>query len=126
MTNPGQNQTGEGTNNFTVPPFLKNISIQISSAVNPEDLKPSAATRREQFLESYARHMDQLQNASEGFRAIQELLAGDVTRDICLSDSGREGLSHIVGLLADESENAWGSLPQPDHMRAMLEGASHE
>lgn len=126
MTNPGQNQTGEGTNNFTVPPFLKNISIQISSAVNPEDLKSSAATRREQFLESYARHMDQLQNASEGFRAIQELLAGDVTRDICLSDSGREGLSHIVGLLADESENAWGGLPHPDYIRTMLEEMSNE
>lgn len=102
------------------------FQIPVSSAVSPSTPNHNAAARREQFLERYSRHMDSLQNTSEGLIALHELLAGDITRDLPLSDAGRAGLAYIIKTLAEENTNAWGSLPAPYQMKAMLEEAAHE
>lgn len=100
--------------------------LPFSSAVSPSTLNHDAGTMREQFLESYSRNMDSLREASEGFIALHELLSGNITRELFLSDSGRAGLAHIIKTLADENMNAWGSLPLPYQMKEMLEEAGNE
>lgn len=75
----------------------------------------------EQFLEEYKRNTDRIWNVIEGIIAIQELLAGEDSRDVHLSDSGRIGLSSILHTLNEELENALGSLPMPDQIKKMLE-----
>lgn len=102
------------------------FQIPVSSAVSPSTPNHDAAARREQFLERYSRHMDSLQQSSEGLIALHELLAGDVTRELSLSDSGRAGLAYIIKMLAEENTKAWGSLPAPYLMKEMLEEAAHE
>ena len=102
------------------------FQIPVSSAVSPSTSNHDAASRREQFLERYSRHMDSLQYTNEGFIALHELLAGNVTRELTLSDSGRAGLAYIIKTLAEENVNAWGSLPAPYQIKKMLEGVNHE
>lgn len=102
---------------------MTDLKIEMSTAVSSAS---NHAAERERFLEEYERNMARLVNASEGFRALQELLDGYESRGLPLSDSGRSGLALILRLLVEESESAWGSLPMPAHMRAMLEGVRHE
>ena len=71
--------------------------------------------------------MFRLCEASEGFIALHELLSSDETRDVHLSDPGREGLALILKLLGDEAIDAWSSLPTAQDMERLLqEGPRHE
>ena len=107
-------------------PLTEFFQIPVSSAVSPSTPNHNAAARREEFLERYSRNMDSLLNTGEGLIALHELLSGDITRELSLSDSGRAGLAYIIKTLAEENMNACGSLPAPYQMKKMLEEAAHE
>lgn len=103
---------------------MTELKIEMSTAASST---PNRAAEREEFLEEYERNMNRLCEASEGFIAIQELLSSDVTREVHLSDSGREGLALILKLLGDEVIDAWSSLPAVWEMKRLLqEGPHHE
>ena len=103
---------------------MTELKIEMSTAASST---PNRAAEREEFLEEYERNMNRLCEASEGFIAIQELLSSDVTREVHLSDSGREGLALILKLLGDEVIDAWSSLPAVWEMKRLLqEGPRHE
>ena len=103
---------------------MTELKIEMSTAASST---PNRAAEREAFLEEYQRNMFKLCEASEGFIAIQELLSSDVTREVHLSDSGREGLALILKLLGDEALDAWSSLPAVWEMKRLLqEGPHHE
>ena len=103
---------------------MTELKIEMSTAASST---PNRTAEREEFLEEYGRNMNRLCEASEGFIAIQELLSSDVTRDVHLSDSGREGLALILKLLGDEAIDAWSSLPAVQDMERLLqEGSRHE
>ena len=103
---------------------MTELKIEMSTAASST---PNRTAEREEFLEKYGRNMNRLCEASEGFIAIQELLSSDVTRDVHLSDSGREGLALILKLLGDEAIDAWSSLPAVWEMKRLLqEGPRHE
>ena len=104
---------------------MTELKIEMSTAASST---PNRAAEREEFLEEYGRNMNRLCEASEGFIAIQELLSSsDVTREVHLSDSGREGLALILKLLGDEVIDAWSSLPAVREMKRLLqEGPRHE
>lgn len=103
---------------------MTELKIEMSTAASST---PNRTAEREAFLEEYQRNMSRLCVASEGFIAIQELLSSDVTRDVHLSDPGREGLALILKLLGDEAIDAWSSLPTAQDMERLLqEGPRHE
>ncbi len=103
---------------------MTELKIEMSTAASST---PNRAAEREEFLEEYKKNMNRLCEASEGFIAIQELLSSDVTREVHLSDSGREGLALILKLLGDEALDAWCSLPTAQDMERLLqEGPRHE
>ena len=104
---------------------MTELKIEMSTAASST---PNRAAEREEFLEEYGRNINRLCEASEGFIAIQELLSSsDVTREVHLSDSGREGLALILKLLGDEVIDAWSSLPAVWEMKRLLqEGPRHE
>ena len=103
---------------------MTELKIEMSTAASST---PNRTAEREAFLEEYQRNMFRLCEASEGFIAIQELLSSDVTREVHLSDSGREGLALILKLLGDEALDAWCSLPTAQDMERLLqEGPRHE
>lgn len=103
---------------------MTELKIEMSTAASST---PNRTAEREAFLEEYQRNMFRLCEASEGFIAIQELLSSDETRDVHLSDSGREGLALILKLLGDEVIDAWSSLPAVWEMKRLLqEGPHHE
>ena len=104
---------------------MTELKIEMSTAVSST---PNRTAEREAFLEEYQRNMFRLCEASEGFIAIQELLSSsDVTQDIHLSDSGREGLALILKLLGNEALDAWCSLPTAQDIERLLqEGPRHE
>ena len=103
---------------------MTELKIEMSTAASST---PNRTAEREAFLEEYQRNMFRLCEASEGFFAIQELLSSDETRDVHLSDSGREGLALILKLLGDEAMDAWSSLPTAQDMERLLqEGPRHE
>ena len=103
---------------------MTELKIEMSTAASST---PNRAAEREEFLEEYKKNMNRLCEASEGFIAVQELLSSDVTREVHLSDSGREGLALILKLLGDEVIDAWSSLPAVWEMKRLLqEGPRHE
>ena len=103
---------------------MTELKIEMSTAASST---PNRTAEREEFLEEYGRNMNRLCEASEGFIALQELLSGNVTREVHLSDSGREGLALILKLLGDEALDAWGCLPNVWEMKRLLqEGPRHE
>ena len=103
---------------------MTELKIEMSTAASST---PNRTAEREEFLEAYRKNMNRLCEASEGFIAIQELLSSDVTREVHLSDSGREGLALILKLLGDEVIDAWSSLPAVWEMKRLLqEGPHHE
>lgn len=103
---------------------MTELKIEMSTAASST---PNRTAEREAFLEEYQRNMFRLCEASEGFIAIQELLSSDETRDVHLSDPGREGLALILKLLGDEAIDAWSSLPTAQDMERLLqEGPRHE
>ena len=103
---------------------MTELKIEMSTAASST---PNRTAEREEFLEAYRKNMNRLCEASEGFIAIQELLSSDVTRDVHLSDSGREGLALILKLLGDEALDAWCCLPTAQDMERLLqEGPRHE
>ena len=103
---------------------MTELKIEMSTAASST---PNRTAEREEFLEEYGRNMNRLCEASEGFIAVQELLSSDVTREVHLSDSGREGLALILKLLGDEVIDAWSSLPAVWEMKRLLqEGPRHE
>ena len=103
---------------------MTELKIEMSTAASST---PNRAAEREEFLEEYKKNMNRLCEASEGFIALQELLSGNVTREVHLSDSGREGLALILKLLGDEAIDAWSSLPTAQDMERLLqEGPRHE
>lgn len=104
---------------------MTELKIEMSTAASST---PNRTAEREEFLEAYRKNMNRLCEASEGFIAIQELLSSsDVTRDVHLSDSGREGLALILKLLGDEAIDAWCSLPTAQDIERLLqEGPRHE
>ena len=103
---------------------MTELKIEMSTAASST---PNRTAEREEFLEEYGRNMNRLCEASEGFIALQELLSGNVTREVHLSDSGREGLALILKLLGDEAIDAWSSLPTAQDMERLLqEGPRHE
>lgn len=103
---------------------MTELKIEMSTAASST---PNRTAEREAFLEEYQRNMFRLCEASEGFFAIQELLSSDETRDVHLSDPGREGLALILKLLGDEAIDAWSSLPTAQDMERLLqEGPRHE
>ena len=103
---------------------MTELKIEMSTAASST---PNRAAEREAFLEEYQRNMFRLCEASEGFIAIQQLLSSDVTREVHLSDSGREGLALILKLLGNEALDAWGSLPTAQGIERLLqEGPRHE
>lgn len=103
---------------------MTDLKIEMSTAASST---PNRAAEREAFLEEYQRNMSRLCVASEGFIALHELLSSDATRDVHLSDSGREGLALILKLLGDEVIDAWSSLPAVWEMKRLLqEGPRHE
>ena len=103
---------------------MTELKIEMSTAASSSTR--NRAAEREAFLEEYQRNMSRLCVASEGFIAIQELLSSDVTREVHLSDSGREGLALILKLLGDEAMDAWNSLPCAFELQGLLEGGRHE
>ena len=103
---------------------MTELKIEMSTAASST---PNRTAEREAFLEEYQRNMFRLCEASEGFIALHELLSSDETRDVHLSDPGREGLALILKLLGDEAIDAWSSLPTAQDMERLLqEGPSHE
>ena len=103
---------------------MTELKIEMSAAASST---PNRAAEREAFLEEYQRNMFRLCVASEGFIALHELLSSDATRDVHLSDSGREGLALVLKLLGDEAMAAWSSLPTAQDMERLLqEGPRHE
>ena len=103
---------------------MTELKIEMSTAASST---PNRAAEREELLEEYGRNTSRLLNAAEGIVALQELLSGNVTREVHLSDSGREGLALILKLLGDEVIDAWCSLPTVlDMERLLQEGPRHE
>lgn len=103
---------------------MTELKIEMSTAASST---PNRTAEREEFLEEYKKNMNRLCEASEGFIAVQELLSSDETREVHLSDSGREGLALILKLLGDEVIDAWSSLPAVWEMKRLLqEGPRHE
>ncbi len=103
---------------------MTELKIEMSTAASST---PNRTAEREAFLEEYQRNMFRLCEASEGFIALHELLSSDETRDVHLSDPGREGLALILKLLGDEAIDAWSSLPTAQDMERLLqEGPRHE
>ena len=103
---------------------MTELKIEMSTAASST---PNRTAEREEFLEAYRKNMNRLCEASEGFIAVQELLSSDVTREVHLSDSGREGLALILKLLGNEALDAWCSLPTAQDMKRLLqEGPRHE
>ena len=102
---------------------MTELKIEMSTAASST---PNRTAEREEFLEEYKKNMNRLCEASEGFIAIQELLSSDVTREVHLSDSGREGLALILKLLGDEAMAAWSSLPCAFELQGLLQGGRHE
>lgn len=103
---------------------MTELKIEMSTAASST---PNRTAEREAFLEEYQRNMFRLCEASEGFIALHELLSSDETRDVHLSDPGREGLALILKLLGDEVIDAWSSLPTAQDMERLLqEGVRHE
>ena len=101
---------------------MTELKIEMSTAVSP-----NRTAEREAFLEEYGRNMSRLLDTAEGFIALQELLSGDESRDVHLSDSGREGLALILKLLCDETMDAYCSLPAVQYLgRLLQEGPRHE
>lgn len=104
---------------------MTELKIEMSTAASSSTRNPAA--EREAFLEEYGRNMNRLCVASEGFIALHELLSSDATRDVHLSDLGREGLAVILKMLGDEAMDALGSLPAVWEMKRLLqEGPRHE
>ena len=103
---------------------MTELKIEMSTAASST---PNRTAEREAFLEEYQRNMFRLCEASEGFIALHELLSSDETRDVHLSDPGREGLALILKLLGDEAIDAWSSLPTAQDVERLLqEGPRHE
>lgn len=103
---------------------MTELKIEMSTAVSST---PNRTAEREELLEKYDRNRFRLLNAAEGIVALQELLSGDESRDVHLSDSGREGLDLILKLLGDEAIDAWSSLPAAQDIERLLqEGPRHE
>ena len=103
---------------------MTELKIEMSTAASSS---PNRTAEREKFLEEYGRNMARLLDTAEGFIALQELLSGDESRDVHLTDSGRSGLALILKLLGDEAMDAWGSLPTVGGMERLLqEGPRHE
>ena len=102
---------------------MTELKIEMSTAASST---PNRAAEREEFLEEYGRNMNRLCVASEGFIALHELLSSDATRDVHLSDSGREGLALVLKLLGDEAMAAWSSLPCAFELQGLLQGGRHE
>ena len=103
---------------------MTELKIEMSTAASSSTR--NRAAEREAFLEEYQRNMSRLCVASEGFIAIQELLSSDVTREVHLSDSGREGLALVLKLLGDEAIDAWGCLPNVWEMKKLLRGGGQD
>lgn len=102
---------------------MTELKIEMSTAVSST---PNRTAEREAFLEEYGRNMSRLLDTAEGFIALQELLSGDESRDVHLTDSGRSGLALILKLLGDEAMDAWGSLPTVGGMERLLQEGRHE
>ncbi len=103
---------------------MTELKIEMSTAASSSTR--NRAAEREAFLEEYQRNMSRLCVASEGFIALHELLSSDATRDVHLSDSGREGLALVLKLLGDEAMAAWSSLPCAFELQGLLQGGRHE
>ena len=102
---------------------MTELKIEMSTAVSST---PNRTAEREAFLEEYGRNMSRLLDTAEGFIALQELLSGDESRDVHLSDSRREGLALVLKLLGDEAMAAWSSLPCAFELQGLLQGGRHE
>ena len=102
---------------------MTELKIEMSTAASST---PNPDAEHETFLEEYARSMNRLLDANEGFTAIQELLAGSESRDVHLSDAGRAGLASIIRMLNKEFMDAYDSLPAAWKVRELLQGPRHE
>lgn len=100
---------------------MTELKIEMSTAASSSPNRTA-----EKFLEEYGRNMSRLLDTAEGFIALQELLSGDESRDVHLTDSGRSGLALILKLLGDEAMDAWGSLPTVGGMERLLQEGRHE
>lgn len=74
----------------------------------------------EEFLENYSLQLSRLLNAGDGFIALKEILEGNAPGELPLSEPGRFGLAHIIGLLHDGMFDAYDTLPSSQDIRKLL------